>query len=305
MFKSLKTSTKVFAITSFFCLINIFLFVCQLIHGNISTWNIVSTILCLAIIGFALGKMLKEDLNNDVYSIEKTKSKTMEKTQNEDFYAINTSFPKKLTKKSIIVKILFLLIFLSGVILFWVFEHSVKYQHVVCGEVVKVAQYGKLNKEDTEDGIVIIDTRYIVLDVEYEFGGKTFEIKIKDSFSHSRTNTNINLCLNDDGEFICVNDNIISYNVMFWVCIILAVLTFLGFIFKLPNQYIFMLVLIFVGIGCICLVNSFNWEQWLIKDFTSFGAMCFTLGIICYTQMVVLRIIYTIQKRKNHEYVLN
>ena len=56
-------------------------------------------------------------------------------------------------------------------------------------------------------------------------------------------------------------------------CLVLAILTFLGFVFRLPNVDLVMHVIGFVGIGVIALMNSFNWGDWLLKDFTAFGTI--------------------------------
>ena len=66
-----------------------------------------------------------------------------------------------------------------------------------------------------------------------------------------------------------------------------------------------MLVLMALGFGVISLFNSTYWAGWLLKDFTSFGACFLVLGFMGYIQMVIMRMVHTIGKRRNPNYTIS
>lgn len=310
MFKNMSVSTKVFIITSILCLANIGIFIYQVANFKISPWNIIPTILIVLIIGGNLKNMLSSRVKSgEVAPSEFGAPSSSENNQkrdvkNEDFYAINTSFPSKLSKSNIIVKIVFVIIFGILSVVFYNCGNKI-YDHVVQGHIVATSVEGEVFEEVGQDGYSSTDTRKLVMFVTYEFDGESFKIEIVDSFSHSRDNDKISLCVKNNGDFICVYDNLVSYNIMFYTSLVLIIVTILGFVFKSPNQYLIMNILIFLGMGMICLFNSYNWSFWLLKDFTLFGGCFFILGLICNIQIFLLRIIFRWCRRRDPNYILN
>ena len=309
MFKNAPASTKIFVVTSLICLVNVGLFVYQVFNLVISPWNIIPTVLVVLIIG---GNM-KNMLNHQVKSGQKPASQFGAPPQtanasgaaNEDFYAINTSFPSKLTIKSVMWKALFLAIFIALTCLFSFMYNSVKFDQIVTGTIIEKRVEGDVYTEYDDDGVTTTDNRYLVMLVSYEVDGVIYRSELTDGGSTSRKGNFIDVCVNNDGELVCAYDTIVAKKVMVYACIILAVLTFLGFVFKLPNQYLFMLGLMFVGIGIICLLNAGNMSAWLLKDFTLFGGCFFTLGAMCYIQLVLCRVVYAIGKKKDPNYIFS
>ena len=313
MLKNIPISTKVFIATAGLCLVNVGVFVYQVFNLVISPWNIIPTVLvCLIVFGNA-----KNMLSSKVRKGEAPPSQFgappqlgnanvqgASNRENEDFYLINTSFPNKLTFKSIVWKTLFLAIFIGLTCLFAVLGNSVKYDQAVTGTIIEKRVEGEVYTEYDDDGATTTDNRYLVMMVSYEVDGTIYRNELIDKGSTSRKGNFIEVCVTNDGELVCAYDSLLSKKIMMYSCLILAVLTFLGFVFKLPNQYLVMLVFMLLGIGVTCLFNAANWADWLLKDFTLFGGCFFTLGVMCYLQLVLLRIIHTIGKRRDPNFII-
>ena len=310
MFKKLPISTKIFIISSALCLINVALFVYQAFNLVISPWNIVPTVLVVFIIVGNIKNMTSEKVKSgekmpSQFGAPPVTDNNRTLSENEDFYAINTSFPTKLTMKSILWKALFLAIFIGLTCLFSVLGNAIKYDQVVTGTIIEKSVEGEIYTEYDSDGSTTVDNRYMVYLVSYEVDGVIYRSELVDKTSVTRKGNLINVCVNDDGELVCAYDKVVSYKIMVYTCISLAVLTFLGFVFKLPNQYLVMLVLMLVGVGIICFLNSTNWAGWLLKDFTLFGGCFFTLGFMCYIQILLMRIIFTIGKHRDSNFTIS
>lgn len=294
MLSNLTTSAKVFLVTSLICLVNVAIFIYQVLNLKISPWNVIPTILVgMIVIGNIKTMVQNKPLDKD--TTNKTKKHNIKNADdNEDFYAINTSFPSKLTTNNIIVKLVFIGIFVALALLFNTLGSTNQYDLVVKGLIKETYVGGDVYTEIYDGEATTTDTRYLILVVDYEHDGHVYEIEVEDHFSHSRDSDIIELCIKDNGKFVCVYDNIVTFQIMYYACIILTILTALGFMFRLPNVYLVMLVLIFVGLGVICMFNSFYWAGWLLKDFTLFGGCFFILGVMCYIQMILLRIIHSL-----------
>jgi len=310
MLKNISVSIKVFIITSILCLTNIGIYIYQVINFKISSWNTIPTILIVLIIAGNLKNMLSSKVKRGEVAPSQfgappsSENKQKRNVKNEDFYALNTSFPSKLSKTNIIVKIVFVIIFGILSVVFYNCGNKT-YDYLVQGQIVTTSVEGGVYEDVGHDGNIYTDTRKLEMLVTYEFNGETFEIVIVDAFSNSRDSDKISLCVKNNGDYICVYDNLISYNIMFYTSIILIILTILGFVFKSPNQYLIMNILMFLGMGTICLFNSYDWSFWLLKDFTLFGGCFFILGLICNIQFFLLRIIFKWCRRRDPDYILN
>ena len=310
MFKNAPVSTKVFIVTAGLCLINVAIFVYQVFNLVISPWNIIPTVLVVFIILGNLKNMLSHKVKNgeeapSQFGAPPTNNTNRGLSDNEDFCAINTSFPTKLTIKSILWKTLFLAIFIGLTCLFSVLGNAIKYDQVVTGTIIEKSVEGEIYTEYDSDGSTTVDNRYMVLLVSYEVDGVIYRSELTDKTSVNRKGNFIDVCVLDDGELVCAYDKVVSYKIMQWASVFFALLTFLGFVFKLPNQYLVMLVLMCVGVGITCLFNATDWSNWLLKDFTSFGGCFFTLGLMCYVQLVLLRIIFTLGRKRDSNYTLS
>lgn len=304
MFKKLKVSEKVFLILSLLYLVNIGVFVYQCINLVIDAWNVIPTI----IIGYIMYINLKhkfekhdEEPVNELQPIDKNdnvqlnnEQQKIYKNDNEDFYAFNTSFPKCLTLKSIIVKIVFVIIFIGLTVLFSVLGNNLKYDSVVKGVVVRTVVTGSVVQ--VEDGS-FKDQRKTIMFVNYEFNDELREVEVEAPHIVNMVNKDINLCIDSEGNFKHVYDQVITYDIMFYTCIVLTIFTILGFVFKLPNQYLVMTVIMFLGVGAICLFNSRYWAGALLQPFTVFGGLFLTTGLMAYLLMIVLRTVYLIKQK--------
>jgi len=295
---NIKTSTKIFLCTAILIIANIIIFAHQVMNHVFTAWNIVPTIIIVMVIIINIKVMFWGGFKQE-------NERARKEGYNEDFYALNTSFPSSLTKVNILVKIVFIILFVILTILFGALNNNYKYDQVVQGRIVRVSDEGSTDIIISDDGVETKENRKLVLDVEYKVNGKSYSVVVVDSFSSKRDIGFIDLCVQSNGDFVCVKDNLISYQIMFYACIVLSVLTLLGFVFKLPNQYLVMLVFIFVGIGIVCLFNSFHWSEWLLNDFTVLGACFLTMGIMYYIQMVLMRIVFTIGRRKDYNYMIS
>ena len=315
MLKNMPVSTKVFIATAAICIINIVVFVYQVFNLVISPWNIVPTLLVVLIVFGNAKNMLSSKVRKGEVppsqfgappQLANANDSSGTNDPNEDFFLINTSFPKKLTIKSILWKTIFVAIFIGLTCLFSVLSNGIKYDQVVTGTIIQKTVEGDVYTDyDSEGNATTTDNRYLVLLVSYEVDGVIYRDELVDKGSTTRKGNFIDVCVTNDGELVCSRDKLTTYQVMVWTCIILTVLTILGFVFKLPNQYLVMLVFIFFGVGITCLFNNNNWASWLLKDFTLFGGCFFTLGVMCYLQLVLLRIIHTIGKRRDLNYKIS
>ena len=312
MFKNMKTSTKVFFATAPLILVNIGILVYQFMNMVVSAWNIIPSLVLIFIIAGNVINMLGIKLPGFLSKLSDFgASAPSEKEQNayrenEDFYAINTSFPTKLSASNIAWKILFLALFIGLTCLFSTLGNNIKYDQVVTGTVIDKYVEGSVDTSVSSDGSVSSsDNRKLVMLVSYEVDGTIYRTEVRDNFSHKRENNFIDLCVKNDGTYVCVYGKLVSFDVMKYASIAFAILTFLGFVFKLPNQYLFMLVLGILGVGIIALFNFADWSNWLLKDFTLFGGCFFTLGIMCILQLILLRIAHTIGIRRDSNYKLS
>jgi hypothetical protein len=189
--------------------------------------------------------------------------------------------------------------------LFSTLGNNIKYDQVVTGTIVEKRVEGDVYTEYSSDGATTTDNRVLVMTVSYEVDGTIYRAEVRDSFSHKRENNFIDLCVNNDGTYVCVYGKLVSLNVMKYASIAFAILTFLGFVFKLPNQYLVVLVFGIFGVGIIALFNFADWSNWLLKDFTLFGGCFFTIGIMCILQLILLRIAHTIGIRRDSNYKLS
>ena len=193
MLKNISVSTRVFIITSILCLANIGIFIYQVINFKISPWNIIPTILIVLIIGGNLKNMLSSRVKSgEVAPSEfgappRSENNQKRDVKNEDFYAINTSFPSRLSKSNIIVKIVFIIIFGILSVVFYNCGNKA-YDHVVQGHIDATSVEGEVYEEWDQEGYRSTDTRKLVMLVTYEFNGESFKVEIVDSFSHSRDN---------------------------------------------------------------------------------------------------------------------
>ena len=311
MFKNMKASTKVFLMTAPLALVNIAVLIYQFVHLVISPWNIIPTLLLIFILVGNIINMLGIKLPGRLASLSQfgapapSDAEQNAYRENEDFYAINTSFPTKLTVKNIIWKTLFLAIFIGLTCLFSVLGANIQYDQVVTGTIIEKRVEGEVYTEYTDDGTTTHDNRVLVMTVSYTVGEDIYRTEVRDNFSHSRDNNFIKLCVNNDGTYVCPYDKVQSFRIMRYASIVFAIITFLGFVFKLPNQYLALLVIGVVGVGIICLFNSADWGSWLLKDFTLFGGCFVTLCTMSIIQLILLRIMHSIGIRRDGNFKLS
>ena len=310
MFKNLSISAKVTIISCTLCLVNIAWLIYQLFNLVVSVWNIGMTMIVVFILFGNIKNMTSEKVKSgeespSPFGVTVSDNKRVP-PKNEDFYVCNTSFPSKLTIKSIILKVVFLVIFIGLTCLFGVLGNSIKYDQVVTGTIISKTYEGGVNTEyDNDSGEVVTeDNRFEVLLVSYEVNGVIYRSGIAIQTYNTRSGSFMKVCAMNDGEFVCSYGKIVAYKIMFYTCIFLAVLTILGIVFKLPNADLVMLIFMFVGVGLICILNGYNWEGWLLFDINLFCGNFVSLGIICYIQILAHRIIFMIRKRRNPNFTM-
>ena len=214
MFKKMKVSTKVFIATSLLCLVNIGVFIYQLINLKFSMWAFVPTFLVVMIVVSNIIFMIKNDIKKEVSKALTNNEKLPRNytqrriSDNEDFYAINTSFPNKLTTKSIVAKIVFVIVFALLALLFNGILSKIDYDMIVTGNIKETYILGSVHIDEYANELVSSDNRKLVMVVRYEVEGQVNEIEVIDGFSHSRDNGTISLCVKNDGTFVCAYDNI-------------------------------------------------------------------------------------------------
>ena len=312
MLKKMKTSTKVFLATVPLAFINVAILVYQFSNLVISPWNIIPTVLIVLIMVGNIINMLGIKLSGAMANLSQFGAPApSDKEQNalrdnEDFYAINTSFPTRLTMASILWKTLFLIIFIVLTCFFAYKGSSIKYDQVVTGTVIEKHVMGSVETDVSSSGeVVSSDNRSLLMVVSYEVDGKMYKAEVRDQFSHNRRSAVIDLCVNNDGSFVCAYGKVVSFKIMAVASVVFAILTFLGFVFKLPNQYLVLLVMGILGVGIIAMFNFADWSNWLLKDFTLFGGCFVTLCVMCMIQLIALRIIHTIGRKRDSNFKLS
>ncbi len=311
--KKLSVTNKVFILTSILALANIALVVYQGANFVLTAWNIIPTLIVLMIfVGNILPMFRKTPLENTIDASSAGTSYVMnensnkDKVENQDFYAINTSFPTKLTLMSIVVNVVAVILFCVLAFSFNFLKSSMGYDMVVTGNIVHQVLDGETYTEYSVSGMETTESRYLSMVVSYSVNDETFKEEIIDMFANTyRSDRSIDLCVKKDGTLVCAYDKIISYNVMFYTSIVCVVLALLSFILRLPNQYIVLLGIGFVGMGMIALFNINTWCDWLVKDLTTFGACFLNLGFISVVQMIALRITHMVGKRKDPNFKMD
>lgn len=304
--------TKVFLATTPLALVNIGILVYQFSHLVISPWNIIPTLILLFIV---LGNVInmmgfrpKGRFGSFLTQFGAPPSETSQEPQlgeNDAFVALNSTFPKKLTLKNIILKTLFMAIFIALTCLFSFLGSNIKYDQVVTGTVIEKHIEGEVYTEYDNGESTTTDNRVLVMTVSYTVGEDMYRTEIVDKFSITRDSSFIDLCVNNDGTYVCPYDKVMSYKIMTIAALVFAVLTFLGFVFKLPNVYLAILVIGVVGMGIICLFNSANWAGWLLKDFTLFGGCFVTLCAMVMIELILIRIIYAIGSKRDSNFKIS
>ena len=140
--------------------------------------------------------------------------------------------------------------------------------------------------------------------IEYMFNDKLITIELKDRFSKYAQGSVVHLCVDDVGDFVCLQDNIYAFRLMFLASLVSMILIIVGWILKLPLKYLIMVAIGFIGIGLIVLLASSNWSSILLHPVSGIGLIFVMPSIMIIGCLITIKIIYLNRKKKDPNYVL-
>lgn len=273
----------------------------QWFHGVFSLWQIFVAIIPCGFIYFNIksvksGKVIiaDEKLNNVSFENEETDK------SNEAFKCMSCSFPIKADKKYNKCQIVSLIICVVLLAFWGVMSLMYNNLDVVEGTIVKANSYG--GTTITSNTVSTDEMSFYT--IEYMFNDKLITIELKDRFSQYAQGSVVHLCVDDVGDFVCLQDNIYAFRLMFLASLVSMILIIVGWILKLPLKYLIMVAIGFIGIGLIVLFASSNWSSILLHPVSGIGLIFVMPSIMIIGCLITIKIIYLNRKKKDPDYVL-
>ena len=299
MFKKMKLSNKIFVFMSLMGLPNVVLFIWQVTHGVVSLVNIIPTIPFVVILFCGIKNLLNPKVRSGevlpkMYGLDKPdiELEKGESKKNVDFYFNKMAFPHD-KKPLLLPTIIFCVIFVGIAMVSMILKFSNNYEEIVTGHIVDQVYLVESSSSVSSSGASSSRKSTLIMTVSYIANNEEHTIEIKDTMALSKMEKlEIDLCIDEKGEFVCVYGQMIKYDIICAVCVFVSILAIMGCVLRFPVCNLAALVVIVVGVVLFAFANVNNWSGCLLHTLTVFGGLFVTVGLMTTVEFLVLRIAF-------------
>ena len=251
-------------------ILQISLFIYQIINKIISIWNIAAT----AMIFFVFANAIR---------MSKNEKKTL---QDPDIVTGGTTIDPpaqtlaKQSKKSIIIKIASCVVCIALSILFFNI-HSKKSEGLEVVKSTVISQWGEttVETEQTNEGITQTETDHIEVVVEYEFNGAKKQAKISGGTTHKIYVDELKIYIDQNGKFVADYGRIFIWKIEAIIFLCVAIMIALITIFSLGIEFIAGTIFFFSGLAFFFVIGCQFIENIWFNDLSCFMSMFINVGI--------------------------
>lgn len=258
----------------------------QYFNGVISIWNIAP----LAMIVFIVFFNIKINKGNRAKSEEELVVVDKSAEEMDSNIIMNVHAP--ISGKQLLLRVVFMTVMVGLAILFYFLgvKGTEKYDKIVTATII--GQEYEIKQETTyEDGeVTTTETRINVFTLKYYIDGVEHTDTMTVNMGKVFTDT-IQICVNDEGEFVQAYDKIKSWYTQSIVFAVAGVLMMLSMVFMLPMEFMVFDIMALIGAGLMILLNSSFLSNMLFVDMTAFMGLFLFLGLFGMIASIITKII--------------
>ncbi len=244
-------------------ILQIGLFVFQLVKGIISFWSVVGTCVILSIF---------------IYIIKNAKA-NKNKQNKVKFYKNNDKNNKK-SKKFIIINSIITSVLIALSILFLsVYQNKISDAEVVICKVVSQSGGTDISIDETDEGTVVSESDYVKVEVEYQFNGKTKTALIKGSTTDKIYVDHLKIYIDENGDFVSDYGRFLVWKLEGILFLCVAIVLFLYVIFKFKTELFAGMIFFSVSLAVLFLVCSQFIENSFYNDVVCFLGAFVNIGL--------------------------
>ena len=272
-------------------LIQIALFVFQIVHGIISIWNIIATFMIIAIF---VGAVKNAKHNKKVQDIKQVDKDIINGGSTIDY---KTALKEKYNKKFMAIKAVVCVITLALSGLFF-HMHNVKTAGLDVVNAKVVSQWGEttvVTTENDDGGISQSESEYVEIKVEYDFNGETKGAIVKAQNTSKIYIDEFKIYIDKQGEYKQDYGTLLSWKLEAIVFLSFAIAMLISLIFDLGVIFNAGVVFTALGLAFAFLAGGPIIENFFYNDIMCFISLFINIGIF----FLLYQLVDVILKKRN------